>query len=42
VSNVFTVDNGLLTSTGKIRREAVLTKYSAEIEAVYAANVRSG
>jgi len=42
VPDAFTVDNGLLTSTGKIRREAVLTKYSAEIEAVYAANVRSG
>ena len=42
VPDAFTVDNGLLTSTGKIRRQAVLTRYSAEIEAVYTANGQPG
>jgi len=42
VPEPFTIDNGLLTSTGKIRRQAVLTRYSAEIEAVYTTNAQSG
>jgi long-chain acyl-CoA synthetase len=31
----FTIENGLLTANGKLRREAVLTRYAAQIEATY-------
>ena len=32
----FTVDNGLLTPSLKVRREQVIKKYAKEIEAIYA------
>ena len=32
----FTVDNGLLTPSLKVRRQLVIEKYAKEIEAIYA------
>ncbi len=31
----FTIENGLLTANGKLRRDAVLTRYAEQIEAAY-------
>jgi long-chain acyl-CoA synthetase len=36
LSEPFTVENGLLTANGKIRREAIAKRYDAEINAMYA------
>ncbi len=35
---VFTPESGLLTANGKVRRDAINTKYRSEIEALYAKN----
>jgi long-chain acyl-CoA synthetase len=35
----FTVENGLLTANGKLRREAILARFHAEIERLYAHGV---
>lgn len=34
---VFTIENGLLTANGKLRRDAIAGRYRAEIETMYAA-----
>lgn len=31
----FTIENGLLTANGKLRREAILARYAAQIDALY-------
>lgn len=35
VDEPFTIDNGLMTPTMKIRRDKVAAKYQGEIEALY-------
>ena len=35
VHELFSIENGLLTANGKIKREAVAARYSAEIDALY-------
>jgi long-chain acyl-CoA synthetase len=35
VREPFSVENGLLTANGKLRREAIAGRYSAEIERLY-------
>jgi long-chain acyl-CoA synthetase len=35
VTEVFTADNGLLTTMGKLKRDAIARRYSAEIEQLY-------
>jgi long-chain acyl-CoA synthetase len=36
VSEPFTVDNGLLTANGKLKRNAITERFQAEIEDLYA------
>jgi long-chain acyl-CoA synthetase len=36
VSEPFTIENGLLTSNGKLKRDAISARYTAQIEALYA------
>lgn len=36
VSEPFTIESGLLTSNGKLKRDAISERYTAEIEALYA------
>ena len=36
VEDAFTIENGLLTANGKIKRDAVLVRYAAAIEDLYA------
>ena len=31
----FTIENGLLTANGKLRRSAINTRYASEIDAMY-------
>ncbi len=38
----FTIENGLLTANGKLRRDAVLTRYAAQIEAAYRSSSAAG
>jgi long-subunit acyl-CoA synthetase (AMP-forming) len=33
---LFTIENGLLTANGKLRRDAIAARYAAEIEQIYA------
>jgi long-subunit acyl-CoA synthetase (AMP-forming) len=33
---LFTIENGLLTANGKLRRDAITARYAAEIEQMYA------
>jgi long-chain acyl-CoA synthetase len=35
-SELFTIENGLLTANGKLRRDTIATRYAAEIEQMYA------
>jgi long-chain acyl-CoA synthetase len=37
VAEPFTMENGLLTANGKLKRDAIAARYATEIEAVYAA-----
>jgi long-chain acyl-CoA synthetase len=36
VSEPFTIENGLLTANGKLKRDAIAARYASEIEAMYA------
>jgi long-chain acyl-CoA synthetase len=36
VTEPFTIENGLLTANGKLKRDAIAARYAAEIEALYA------
>jgi long-subunit acyl-CoA synthetase (AMP-forming) len=36
VDEAFTIENGLLTANGKIKRDAVLSRHAAMIEVLYA------
>ena len=36
VAEPFTIENGLLTANGKLKRDAIAARYAAEIEALYA------
>jgi long-subunit acyl-CoA synthetase (AMP-forming) len=37
VPEAFTIENGLLTANGKLKRDAIAAKYAAEIDSLYAA-----
>jgi long-chain acyl-CoA synthetase len=39
IAEPFSIENGLLTSNGKLRRGAISERYSAEIEAMYTKKV---
>jgi long-chain acyl-CoA synthetase len=36
IAEPFTIENGLLTANGKLKRDAIAARYAAEIEALYA------
>jgi long-subunit acyl-CoA synthetase (AMP-forming) len=36
VRESFTIENGLLTANGKLKRDAIAARYDAEIEQMYA------
>ncbi|MCL6480086.1 MAG: AMP-binding protein [Firmicutes bacterium] len=42
VPEPFTIENGLLTANGKLRREAVLARYAAQVEATYQRSSAAG